>query len=118
MSAIALGSVFGRLAGGAVADRLPLMRFTVVLAVGQGTTLAGIAFADSRLSLAIVAFLFGTTVGNLLMLQPLLIASVRRPRLPAHLRIQQLLVTAEVAGGPLLSDVAAPVELPGELSGR
>ena len=103
VSAIALGSVFGRLAGGAVADRLPLMRFTVVLAIGQGTTLAGIAFADSRLSLAIVAFLFGTTVGNLLMLQPLLIASafgiLAYPRIFA---IQQLLVTAGVAGGPLL----------------
>lgn len=103
VSAIALGSVIGRLAGGAVADRLPLMRFTVVLAIGQGVTLAGIAFADSRVVLTIVAFLFGTTVGNLLMLQPLVIASAfgiaAYPRIFA---IQQLLVTAGVAGGPLL----------------
>ena len=103
VSAIALGSVIGRLAGGAVADRLPLMRFTVALAIGQGVTLAGIAFADSRITLTIVAFVFGTTVGNLLMLQPLVIASAfgigAYPRIFA---IQQLLVTIGVAGGPLL----------------
>ncbi|MEM9521832.1 MAG: MFS transporter [Actinomycetota bacterium] len=103
VSAIALGSVIGRLAGGAVADRLPLMRFTVVLALGQAVTLTGIAFADSRLALMLIAFAFGTTVGNLLMLQPLVIASAfgiaAYPRIFAT---QQLLVTAGVAGGPLL----------------
>ena len=103
VSAIALGSVIGRLIGGAVADRLPLMRFTVALALGQGVTLTIIAFADSRLTLAMVAFVFGTTVGNLLMLQPLVIASAfgiaAYPRIFA---IQQLLVTIGVAGGPLL----------------
>ncbi|MEM9465556.1 MAG: MFS transporter [Actinomycetota bacterium] len=103
VSAIALGSVLGRLAGGTVADRLPLMRFTVVLAIAQGATLSGIAFADSRVALTIVAFFFGTTVGNLLMLQPLVIASAfgiaAYPRIFA---IQQLLVTIGVAGGPLL----------------
>ena len=103
VSAIALGSVLGRLAGGAVADRLPLMRFTIVLAIAQGTTLVGIAVADSRVALTIVAFLFGTTVGNLLMLQPLVVASAfgisAYPRIFA---IQQLLVTIGVAGGPLL----------------
>ena len=103
VSAIALGSVIGRLIGGAVADRLPLMRFTVALALGQGVTLTVIAFADSRLTLTMVAFVFGTTVGNLLMLQPLVIASAfgiaAYPRIFA---IQQLLVTIGVAGGPLL----------------
>ncbi|MEM8707384.1 MAG: MFS transporter [Actinomycetota bacterium] len=103
VSAIAVGSVIGRLVGGSFADRLPLMTFTIVLAVVQGVTLAGVAFADSRVAIVIVAFCFGTTIGNLLMLQPLIIASAfgvaAYPRIFAF---QQLVITAGVAGGPLL----------------
>ncbi|MEM8705091.1 MAG: MFS transporter [Actinomycetota bacterium] len=103
VSAIAVGSVLGRLVGGSFADRLPLMTFTVALAFVQGVTLVGVAFADGRVALLVVAFLFGTTIGNLLMLQPLLIAGAfgvaAYPRIFAF---QQLVITAGVAGGPLL----------------
>ena len=103
VSAIAVGSAIGRLVGGFIADRLPLVTFTIVLAVVQGITLIGIAFADARITLVIVAFCFGTTIGNLLMLQPLLIASAfgvtAYPRIFAF---QQLIITVGIAGGPLL----------------
>ena len=103
VSAIAVGSVIGRLVGGSFADRLPLVTFTIVLALVQGITLIGIAFADGRVALVVVAFCFGTTIGNLLMLQPLLIASAfgvtAYPRIFAF---QQLVVTVGIAGGPLL----------------
>lgn len=103
VSAIAVGSVIGRLVGGSFADRLPLVTFTIVLALVQGVTLIGIAFADGRIALVVVAFCFGTTIGNLLMLQPLLIASAfgvtAYPRIFAF---QQLVVTVGIAGGPLL----------------
>ncbi|MEO0492748.1 MAG: MFS transporter [Actinomycetota bacterium] len=103
VSAIAVGSVLGRLAGGSFADRLPLMTFTSVLAVVQGATLVAVAFADSRIALLIVAFCFGTTIGNLLMLQPLLIAAAFGVKAyPRIFALQQLIVTAGVAGGPLL----------------
>ena len=50
-----------------------------------------------------IAFLFGTTVGNLLMLQPLITAAgfgvLAYPRIFALL---SLIVTAGVAGGPFL----------------
>ena len=50
VSAIAVGSVIGRLVGGSFADRLPLVTFTIVLALVQGVTLIGIAFADGRIA--------------------------------------------------------------------
>ena len=103
VSAIAVGSVIGRLVGGSFADRLPLMTFTVVVAVVQGITLVGVAFADSRLAIVIVAFCFGTTIGNLLMLQPLVIAAAFGVKAyPRIFAFQQLIITAGVACGPLL----------------
>lgn len=103
ITALALGSVIGRLIGGVLADRLPLIRLSAVLAVGQGLALAGIGLADARWTLVLIAFLFGTTVGNLLMLQPLIVAAafgvVGYPRIFALLN---LVVTLGVAGGPFL----------------
>jgi len=103
ITALALGSVIGRLVGGVLADRLPLIRLAAVLAIGQGVALVGIGMADTRGALIVIAFFFGTTVGNLLMLQPLIIAAgfglIGYPRIFALLN---LLVTAGVAGGPFL----------------
>ena len=103
VSAIAIGSAIGRLVGGSFADRLPLVTFTIVLAVVQGVTLIGIAFADARIALVVVAFCFGTTIGNLLMLQPLLIACAFGVKAyPRIFAFQQLIITVGIAGGPLL----------------
>ena len=103
ITALALGSVIGRLVGGVLADRLPLIRLAAVLSVGQGLALIGIGLADSRVALVVIAFVFGTTVGNLLMLQPLITAAgfgvLAYPRIFALL---SLIVTAGVAGGPFL----------------
>ena len=103
ITALALGSVIGRLIGGILADRLPLIRLAAALSVGQGLALIGIGLADSRVALTVIAFLWGTTVGNLLMLQPLIVAAgfgvLAYPRLFALL---SLIVTAGVAGGPFL----------------
>jgi len=91
------------LVGGILADRLPLIRLATALSIGQGLALIGIGLADSRLALIVIAFLFGTTVGNLLMLQPLITAAgfgvLAYPRIFALL---SLIVTAGVAGGPFL----------------
>lgn len=103
ITALALGSVIGRLVGGVLADRLPLIRLAAVLSIGQGLALVGIGFADTRTNLIVIAFVFGTTVGNLLMLQPLITAAgfgvLAYPRIFALL---SLIVTAGVAGGPFL----------------
>ena len=96
-------SVVARLVGGRVVSRLPMASFTVVLAVLQAFALAGLAFAESTAAIFAAILLFGATVGNLLMLQPLLIAE--RFGVLDYARIfsrSQFISVFGVAGGPLL----------------
>ena len=103
VSAIAGASVVARLLGGLIASRVPIMGMTAVLAAVQSISLAMIAFADTAPMLVLSALLFGATIGNLLMLQPLVIAEAfgiaAYPRIFA---LEQLVVTAGVALGPFL----------------
>lgn len=104
ISGIALTSVFARLVGGVVATKVPLIVMTWVLAAVQGVTLLWISQVNSRTTLLAAAILFGCTIGNLLMLQPLVIAHhfgvVNYPRIFA---LQQLIVLGfGVALGPYL----------------
>ena len=96
-------SVVARLVGGRVVSRLPMAMFTVVLAVLQAVALAGLAFAESTAAIFAAILLFGATVGNLLMLQPLLIAE--RFGVLDYAQIfsrSQFISVFGVAGGPLL----------------
>jgi len=103
VSALAAASVVGRLLGGMVVDRLSIMRFTIGLAALQGVALTLIGFAESSSALVLAAFVFGLTIGNLLMLQPLIVsAAFGVAHYPRIFAFEQLLVTAGVAGGPLL----------------
>jgi predicted MFS family arabinose efflux permease len=96
-------SVVARLAGGRVVGRLPMARFTVAVAVTQGVAIAAIALADRTATLFAGIVLFGGTVGNVLMLQPLLIAErfgvLDYPRIFSR---SQFFAMFGVAGGPLL----------------
>ncbi len=74
LSTMALSSVIGRLAGGVVVLRLSTKTMTAALTIVQAIALTLIAFADTRPALLLSAAIFGLSVGNLLMLQPLLIA--------------------------------------------
>jgi len=67
-------SVVARLVGGRVVARLPMAGFTVALAGVQSVAMVAIAFSESRVALFAAIVVFGATVGNILMLQPLLIA--------------------------------------------
>lgn len=100
---LAAMSVIGRLVGGRVVTKVPMLGFTVTLAVVQGGAMVGLAFAESTLALFLVLPIFGLTVGNILMLQPLLIAErfgvKDYPRLFSR---SQFVSTFGVAGGPLL----------------
>lgn len=71
-SALAGASIVARLVGGQVAARTSMLRVTIVLAATQGLALGVLSIADSALLLFGAIVLFGATVGNLLMLQPLL----------------------------------------------
>jgi predicted MFS family arabinose efflux permease len=103
VSVLALASVVARLVGGVVAARVPLVGMTAVLAAGQAAALAALAMAESSSALIVSAAMFGVTVGNLLMLQPLLVAEVFGVRdYPQIFSLNQLVVTVGVAGGPYL----------------
>ena len=96
-------SVVARLVGGRMVARLPMAGFTVTLAVVQSVAMVAIAFAESRLALFAAIIVFGATVGNILMLQPLLIAErfgvVDYPRIFSRSQFIMMLGTAL---GPLV----------------
>lgn len=101
LSTMALSSVIGRLIGGVVVIRLSTKLMTSVLTVVQGVAMAMIAFADTRSMLMISAAVFGLSVGNLLMLQPLLIAEAFGVKEYSRVySLNQLFGTIGVALGP------------------
>ncbi len=103
LSTMALSSVIGRLAGGVVVMRIPTKVMTGALTVVQGIALAAIAFADTRPTLLASAALFGLSVGNLLMLQPLLIAEAFGVKSYSRVySLNQLFGTIGVALGPFV----------------
>jgi MFS family permease len=96
-------SVVARLVGGRVAQRVELMRLTVGLAGVQAVALVAIAVLDAKLGLFAAIVLFGATVGNLLMLQPLLVAERFGVRdYPRIFSRSQFVTMLGTAGGPLL----------------
>ncbi len=103
VSALALASVMARLLGGVVMPRLPMAETTAVLAAVQGASLILLGQAGAKAGLLAAALLFGATVGNLLMLQPLLLAEAFGVRdYPRVFSLNQLIVSAGIAAGPFL----------------
>jgi MFS family permease len=102
-TALAGMSVVARLAGGRIVSRVPIVPFTACLAAAQAVALVLIAFATSKAAIFPAIILFGATVGNLLMLQPLLIAQrfgvLDYPRIFSRGQFFSMVGTA---GGPLL----------------
>jgi MFS family permease len=100
---LAATSVVARLVGGRVVASLRMIPFTAALAALQMVAMVWLAFATSTTMIFAAIVLFGATIGNILMLQPLLIAErfgVRDyPRIYSR---AQLLALVGTAGGPLL----------------
>ena len=98
---VALMSLLGRLAGGVVMHRLPLVPCYAVLAVAQAAALLVAGLTGQRVVLLLAVVAFGITVGNLLMLHPLLLAEAYGVRDYARLYSRSNLVaTLGIAGGP------------------
>lgn len=104
ISILAASSVVARLIGGVVASRVSLILMTAVLAVVQGISLTSMSVGDSRIALVLSAILLGCTTGNLLMLQPLVLADrFGVAEYPKIYSVSQLIVTGfGVAVGPYL----------------
>jgi len=103
LTAIAGTSVVARLIGGRVVQRVPMMRLTVGLVAVQAAALAVIGFAETTWLLFAAIVLFGATIGNVLMLQPLVMAERFGVRdYPRIFSRAQLVAVIGTAGGPLL----------------
>lgn len=100
---LASTSVVARLIGGRAVAAVPMVAFTAVLAGVQTVALVSLAVATATPAIFASIVLFGATIGNILMLQPLLIAErfgVRDyPRIYSRAQLYGLVGTA---GGPLL----------------
>lgn len=103
ITALAATSVVARLIGGRLVSLVPMIRLTVAFAVVQTAALAGLAVVRSTPLIFVAIVLFGLTIGNLLMLQPLLIAErfgvLDYPEIYGR---SQAIAIGGVAGGPLL----------------
>lgn len=102
-TALAATSVVARLIGGRVVAHVEMARFTVALAALQALSLALLAISNATWALFAAIVLFGATVGNLLMLQPLLLAErfgvLDYPRIYSR---SQFVTMFGVAAGPLV----------------
>jgi MFS family permease len=100
VAVMAGASIFGRLAGGWALAYISSRYFVLGLIAGQGAALVLYAFAQGQALFAVSA-LFGCTVGNLLMMQPLMLAEAFG--LKAYGRVfsfNQLFMVTGVASGP------------------
>ncbi len=96
-------SIISRFVAGRIIPRVDMTKFTVGLAIVQGLSLASMALNESRIGLLLSIALFGITIGNMVMMQSLLIAErfgVRDyPRIAAR---SGLISFSGTALGPLL----------------
>jgi MFS family permease len=76
LSVLPMFSVVGRIIGGLIVDKMSGHTFSLWVMLLQGLSLILLAFSDGAFGLFLGLALLGITVGNLLMLQPLLIADV------------------------------------------
>ncbi len=103
VSVLAGSSMVGRLAGGWLLGRVALRPACLTWLVLQACGLAGLALVEGRLSLLVGASLFGLSVGNVLLLQPVVLADVFGVRdYPRIFATSQLVSTVGIAGGPFL----------------
>lgn len=103
LSCVAVGSFTGRFLGGWVLRRVPSHDLGRVLLAVQALALAVLALSSSPAVLLPSALLLGLTVGNVLLVHPLLVGDAFGLRdFPRVLSASGLVATAGVTSGPLL----------------
>lgn len=96
-----VASIVGRLIGGWVVGQMSIRLFAILMMVLQSMSLILLSSGVSVFTLCLGLALFGTTVGNLLMLQPLLIAEAFGVREYARIfSVANLMSSWGTAAGP------------------
>lgn len=103
VSTVAFASIAGRFIGTWVLQYVSPMHFTVVLAALQSAAIVLLALSGSPIMLLTGAVLFGVTVGNVLILIPLvLVEEFGMQDYSSIYSVNQLLTAFGVAAGPIL----------------
>ncbi len=103
VSALALGSFLGRLSVGPLADRLPKRHLAAGLFAFQGAMVVVLAGSTGRVPLLAASLGFGVTVGNIFMLQSLIVAELfGRLSFGTAMGMQQVVSQVASGCGPLL----------------
>ena len=102
LSVIPATSIIGRLVGGALLDRFSPVRFTLVMMLVQSTALFSLSQVTQAWAFILGLGLLGVSVGNLLMLQPLLLAKAFGIQHFSRIfGLSNMLTTIGIAVGPL-----------------
>lgn len=102
-----IASIIGRLVGGWLVDRMSIRLFSIGMMIMQAMSLSMLAGGFSVLTLCVGLFLFGATVGNLLMLQPLILAEAFGVREYARIfSVSNLMSSLGTSIGPALLGLA------------
>jgi MFS family permease len=114
---LASASIAGRLTGGWLVLRTTVRTFALQLMAVQTAALMMLAFVHERVGILAAVALFGVTIGNSLMMHPLLLAEKFGTREYGRIySMSQFIAMAGVAGGPLLIgllyDLSGSYELP------
>lgn len=103
LGVIPIASIIGRLAGGFLLDRISASKFALTMMVLQSVSLLGLSQVTSTWAFVAGLGLFGISVGNLLMLQPLLIASYYGQQDYSRIYgLSNMMTTIGIAFGPLI----------------
>ena len=106
VQALTAASILGRFTGGYIVTRVPIRWFTIGNLLGQAVGIALVASAEAKGQFVAGSALFGATVGNLLMLQPLWLAEAFPGwEYPRIFSLSNAVSVLGVAGGPLLLGV-------------
>lgn len=107
LALLAAASVCGRLAGGWILLKVPVRAFTLVLFAQQAAALTVLAIARGQGTLLLGVVIFGLAMGNILMMQPLLLAEAFGTQSFGRIYAASNLISVPgVAGGPALLGIA------------
>ena len=98
-----LFSIIGRLLGGLILEFVATLRFAIVMMAVQGFALVMVGSAQSVCGLYFGLALFGSAMGNVLMLQALIISEVYGPRHYGRLfSLSNMLMVCGFSSGPFM----------------